>query len=127
MCSTYGHHPVLFRFFKKKPQPFQDDDFRLVALACVVMNNSCSVASPRKHPNFKILFSLPTSETRVPKMPFFTQIEQPQHKLHKLLPNPRTTTHNTRCRTRYSLSRVKTNRTKNCFINWCLFNQNNSQ
>ena len=26
---------------------------------------------------------------------FFTQIEQPQHKLHKLLPKPRTTTHNT--------------------------------
>ena len=58
---------------------------------------------------------------------FFTQIEQPQHKLHKLLQTPRTTTHNTRCRTRYSLPRVKTNRTKNCFINWCLFNQNNSQ
>ena len=54
---------------------------------------------------------------------FFTQIEQPQHKLHKLLPKPRTTTHNTRCRTRYSLPRVKTNRTKN----WCLFNQKNSQ
>ena len=34
---------------------------------------------------------------------FFTQIEQPQHKLHKLQPKPRTTTHNTRCRTRYSL------------------------
>ena len=50
-----------------------------------------------------------------------------QHKLHKLLPKPRTTTHNTRCRTRYSLPRVKTNRTKNCFINWCLFNQKNSQ
>ena len=43
---------------------------------------------------------------------FFTQIEQPQHKLHT---------------TRYSLPRVKTNRTKNCFINWWLFNQNNSQ
>ena len=57
----------------------------------------------------------------------FTQIEQPQHKLHKLLPKPRTTTHNTRCRTRYSLPREKTNRTKNCFINWCLFNQKNSQ
>ena len=42
---------------------------------------------------------------------FFTQIEQPQHKLHKLLPKARTTTHNTRCRTRYSLPRVKTNRT----------------
>ena len=51
---------------------------------------------------------------------FFTQIEQPQHNLHKLLPKPRTTTHNTRCRTRYYLPRVKTNRTKNCFINWCL-------
>ena len=57
---------------------------------------------------------------------FFTQIEQPQHKLHKLLPKPRTTTHNTRCRTRYSLPRLKTNRTQNCFINWCLFNQKNS-
>ena len=57
----------------------------------------------------------------------YIQIEKPQHKLHKLLPKPRTTTHNTRCRTRYSLPRVKTNRTKNCFINWCLFNQNNSQ
>ena len=52
---------------------------------------------------------------------FFTQIE------HKLLPKARATTHNTRCRTRYSLPRVKTNRTKNCFINWCLFNQKNSQ
>ena len=58
---------------------------------------------------------------------FFTQIEQPQHKLQKLLPKPRTTTNNTRCRTRYSLPRVKTNRIKNCFINWCLFNQKNSQ
>ena len=58
---------------------------------------------------------------------FFTQIEQPKHKLHKLLPKPRTTTYNTRCRTRYSLPRVKINRTKNCFINWCLFNQKNSQ
>ena len=58
---------------------------------------------------------------------FFTQIEQPQHKLHKLLPKPRTITYTTRCRTRYSLPRVKTNRTKNCFINWCLLNQKNSQ
>ena len=40
---------------------------------------------------------------------FFTQIEQTQHKLHKLLTKERTTTHNTRCRSRYSLSRVKTN------------------
>ena len=51
---------------------------------------------------------------------FFKQIEQPQHKLHKLLPKPWTTTHNTRRRTRYSLPRVKTNRTKICFSNWCL-------
>ena len=58
---------------------------------------------------------------------FFTQIEQPQHELHKHLPKPKTTTYNTRCRTRYSLPRVKTNRTKNCFINWCLFNPKNSQ
>ena len=47
---------------------------------------------------------------------FFTQIEELLHKLHKLLPKPRTTTHNTRYRTRYSLPRVKTNRTKNCFL-----------
>ena len=48
----------------------------------------------------------------------------------KLLPKPRTTTHNTWQHTtpgRYSLSRVKTNRTKTCFINWCLFNQKNSK
>ena len=56
---------------------------------------------------------------------FSTHIEQPQHKLHKLLPKARATTHNTRSRTRYSLYRVKTNRSKACFINWCLFNQNN--
>jgi hypothetical protein len=56
-----------------------------------------------------------------------TQIEQLQNKLHKLLPKARATTHNTRCRTRDSLPRVKTNRTKNYFINWCLPNQNNSQ
>ena len=31
---------------------------------------------------------------------FFTQIEEPQHKLHKLLSKPRTSTRNTRCRTR---------------------------
>ena len=54
---------------------------------------------------------------------FFTQIETPQ----LLLPKPRTKIHNTRCRTRLSLARVKTNRTKNCIINWCLFNQKNSQ
>ena len=47
---------------------------------------------------------------------FFTQIEEPQHKLHKLLPKPRTATYNTRCRTRYPYPRVKTNWTKNCFI-----------
>ena len=32
---------------------------------------------------------------------FFTQIEQPQHKLHKLLPKAKITTRNTRYRTRY--------------------------
>ena len=58
---------------------------------------------------------------------FFTQIEQPQQKLHTLLQKARATTHNTQCRTRYSSPRVKTNRTKNCFINWCLFNQKNLQ
>ena len=58
---------------------------------------------------------------------FFTQIKELQHKLHKLLQKPRTTTHNAQCHTRYSLPRVKTNRPKNCFINWCLFNQKNSQ
>ena len=38
----------------------------------------------------------------------FIQIEEPQRKLYKLLPKPRTTTYNTRCRTGYSLPRVKT-------------------
>ena len=33
----------------------------------------------------------------------FTQIEDPQHKLHTLLQKPTITTHSTRCRTRYSL------------------------
>ena len=46
---------------------------------------------------------------------FFTQIEQPQNKLHKLLPKPRTTTHNTRCRTRYSLPRKKTQQDQELF------------
>ena len=45
----------------------------------------------------------------------FTQIEQPQHKLHKLLPKPRTTTHNTRCRTRYSLPREKNQQDQELF------------
>ena len=36
-------------------------------------------------------------------------------------------TRQARCRARHSLPRVKANRTKNCFINWCLFNQKNSQ
>ena len=35
--------------------------------------------------------------------------------------------YNTRCRAWYPYPRVKTNRTKNCFINWCLFNQKNSK
>ena len=38
-----------------------------------------------------------------------------QHKLHKLLPKPRTTTHNTRCRTRYSLPRVKNQQDQKLF------------
>ena len=62
---------------------------------------------------------------------FFSQIEQPQHKLHKLLPKANTTTHNNNvCLYHvslfYLLPRAKIKRTKNCFIKWRFFKPKNS-
>ena len=53
---------------------------------------------------------------------FFTKLEHPSHKLHKLLPTERDIRYNIRNSKKYPLPKVKTNRAKNTFINWCLFN-----
>ena len=83
---------------------------------------------------FSTLFAVPVY---VPPSANYTEtVMQHMHELglichqpsaSKVLSKAKATTHSTLCHTRYSLPRVKTNRTKNCFINWCLFSQKNSQ
>ena len=52
----------------------------------------------------------------------FKSIQQPSHKLHHLLPAPRDIFYNTRNQLKYPLPLYRTNRSKNTFIPWCLFN-----
>jgi hypothetical protein len=54
----------------------------------------------------------------------FLAAQDPSHKLFSLIPVPRDITHNQRKATKYPLPKVKTNRFKNSFIPYCLFNFN---
>ena len=99
----------------------------LSSSSCLICCATKSVYSSVNSPSYAIV---PVADSLCSVRPLVAEVE---HKVIPLLCNtcllskPRTTTHNTRCRTRYSLPRVKTNRTKKCFINWCLFNQKNSE
>ena len=53
----------------------------------------------------------------------FTDCQDPSHKLNPLLPNKRRITHNQRNAYKFHLPLVKTNRFKDSFINYCLFNK----
>ena len=52
----------------------------------------------------------------------FTEIQDPTHKLHHLLPPVKSQSHNLRCKNKYQVPKVVTDGAKYCFINWCLFN-----
>ena len=52
----------------------------------------------------------------------FTQMQHPSHKLHNLLPKPRKTSISTRNSKKYDLPTCRTNRYKNSFVPFCLFN-----
>ena len=52
----------------------------------------------------------------------FTQIQKPDHKLNVLLPPQSTTKYNLRSSKPLCLPRCRTNRFKNSFIPWCLYN-----
>ena len=52
----------------------------------------------------------------------FNSAQDPSHKLHPLLPHPRKITHNQRNPSKYPLPKCNTNRYKDSFIPYCLFN-----
>ena len=52
----------------------------------------------------------------------FYDMQKPDHRLHGLLPPPRTIKYGLRNVTQYPLPRCKTNRYKNSFVPFCLFN-----
>ena len=53
---------------------------------------------------------------------FFMKMTNPTHRLHDLLPEPKTHKHDLRVQLTYPLPRCHTNRYKNSFVPWCLYN-----
>ena len=56
------------------------------------------------------------------KAKLFKTIQNPEHRLQHLLPTRRSITHALRNNVKYELPKCKTNRHKNSFIPWCLYN-----
>ena len=52
----------------------------------------------------------------------FVEMQSPKHKLNHLLPSAKSNSHNVRHEKKYPLPKVTINRTKNSFVNWCLYN-----
>ena len=52
----------------------------------------------------------------------FNELQNPSHKLHHLLSSVKKQSHNLRSRNKYTLPKLRTDRAKSSFINWCLFN-----
>lgn len=67
---------------------------------------------------------LPTLEERRSKITqtFFQNMQNPSHKLHYMLPKPQTKTYYTRSASKYPLPKCYTERYKNSFVPFCLFN-----
>ena len=53
---------------------------------------------------------------------FFKDMTNPKHRLHDLLPERKTHHHDLRSKITYPLPRCKTERYKNSFVPWCLYN-----
>ena len=53
---------------------------------------------------------------------FFRAMTLPTHRLHNMLPVKKQSKYNPRTQQIYELPKCKTNRYKNSFIPWCLFN-----
>ena len=51
----------------------------------------------------------------------FIEVQNPDHRLHHLLPNVKESTHNLRSGQKYPRPKVTTDRAKYCFINWCIY------
>ena len=49
-------------------------------------------------------------------------MNNPDHRLHSLLPKPKQESNNLRGHKKYPLPRIQTNRSKHCLINWGLYN-----
>ena len=52
----------------------------------------------------------------------FTEIQHADNKLHHLLPDLKANVLGIRSNAKYPLPKCNTERSKHCFINWCLFN-----
>ena len=53
---------------------------------------------------------------------FFQKMTLPNHRLHDLLPEPKKYHHDLRTKRTYPLPKCQTNRYKNSFVPWCLYN-----
>ena len=71
------------------------------------------------------LSGLPTLQARRKQLcqSLFTDAQEEGHRLHQALPHPCEIRYNTRNQTKYPLPKVKTDRYKDSFIPYCLFNQ----
>ena len=69
-------------------------------------------------------FRIPTLKDRRIKLceMFFMSLCKPEHYLHDMLPEARNVAYGLRNTNKYPVPRCKTNRYKNSFIPWCLFN-----
>ena len=52
---------------------------------------------------------------------FFKSMTNPKHRLHDMVPEPKTHRHDLRTKITYPLPRCHTNRYKNSFVPWCLY------
>ncbi len=69
-----------------------------------------------------VALSLPTLKERCDTFckSLFNDMLNPNHRLHHMLPDKRQLT--TRARPQYELPKCNTERYKNSFVSWCLFN-----
>ena len=90
-----------------------------------VQQRACRIMLPRlSYPEALEHFDLESLEDRRFALctKFFQEMKDSRHRLHHLLPQPTTNLYNLRNKLEFPLPLCKTNRYKDSYVPWCLFN-----
>ena len=87
-----------------------------------IQERALSIAYPDQALEYTSLPSLKSRRDELCKR-LFQDCKKPDHKLHPLLPETRSMIHGLHSAYPYKLPLVKTDRFKDCFMNYCLFNK----